>query len=97
MWRPIPATAVKAGPRPGPTLVLGSNSELRAVVEVYADPDIKEKFVRHCVKASADNFSDVKSVTFRQRMGVSVQNPRLAVGGWAVDIAGRGALVFGRL
>jgi catalase-peroxidase len=32
-------------------LVFGSNSELRAIAEVYASDDAKEKFVRDFVKA----------------------------------------------
>ena len=46
-----PPPARSNGPAAGPTPVLGSNSELRALAEVYASADAKEKFVNDFVAA----------------------------------------------
>ena len=43
--------ARSSGPAAAADLVFGSNSELRAVAEVYASDDAQEKFVRDFVAA----------------------------------------------
>ena len=67
--------ATASGPRSRVDLVFGSNSELRALAEVYACDDAKEKFVRDFVAAwhkvmNLDRF-DVKSVTGRKVLAVA--------------------------
>src|SRR3972149_29558 len=44
-------TGHRRGPGPRVALVFGSNSELRALAEIYAQDDAKEKFVRDFVAA----------------------------------------------
>ena len=41
----------RSGPAPRVDLVFGSNSQLRALAEVYASADAQEKFVRDFVAA----------------------------------------------
>ena len=43
--------ARSSGPRTAVDLVFGSNSQLRAIAEVYASDDGEEKFVRDFVAA----------------------------------------------
>ena len=59
-WKPPPGSNDRSRPEDGgkasgparrADLVFGSNSELRAVAEVYASDDAKEKFVHDFVKA----------------------------------------------
>ena len=49
----ISSRARPSGPAPRADLVFGSNSELRALAEVYASDDAKEKFVTDFVAAWA--------------------------------------------
>jgi catalase-peroxidase len=51
MWVAIARRATPSEPPPPVDLVFGSNSQLRAVWEVYACDDAKEKFVRDFVAA----------------------------------------------
>ena len=46
-----PPRATSGGPARRVDLVFGSNSELRALAEVYASDDAREKFVRDFVAA----------------------------------------------
>ena len=58
--------AARSGARPATDLIFGSNAELRAVGEVYAEKGNEEKFVRDFVKAwtkvmNADRFDLARS------------------------------------